>query len=73
MSKDKDLTQKMFDYIALLEKTNDELIFTLKKSVELLAQFKEMVSDPQGWQDMLDAFQETIKVGERATEEKTFH
>ena len=47
MSKDKDLTQKIFDYIALLEKTNDELIFTLKRSVELLSQFKEMVSDPQ--------------------------
>ncbi len=31
MSKDKDLTQKMFDYIALLEQTNDELIFTLKQ------------------------------------------
>ena len=56
MSKDKDLTQKIFDYIALLEKTNDELILTLNKSVELLAQFKEMVSDPQGWQDMLDAY-----------------
>ena len=54
MSKDKDLIPKIFDDIAILEKTNDELRFTLKKSVELLAQFKEMVSDPQGWQEMLD-------------------
>ena len=36
MSKDKDLTQKIFDYIALLEKTNDELVSTLEESVELL-------------------------------------
>ncbi len=73
LSKEKDLTQKMFDYVALLEKTNDDLVFTLKESVELLAQFKEWVPNPQGWQDMLDAFQETINVGERVTDEKVLH
>ena len=45
LSKDKDLTQEIFDYIALLEKTNDTLILTLKQSVKLLAQFKEMVPE----------------------------
>jgi hypothetical protein len=49
----------------ILEDTNKELVKTLKKSVELLTQVKPSVPDPQGWQEMLDVFKETIKVGER--------
>ena len=51
----------------------DELLATVKEGVKLLTQFKETVPDPQGWQEMLDLFQETIKVGERVVEEKTLH
>ncbi len=69
----KDPTQKLFEYIALLEHTNEELVKTLKKCVELLTQFKSSVPDPEGWQEMLDVFQKTIKVGERVVEEKTLH
>jgi hypothetical protein len=64
---------KLFKYIATLEKTNEELVKTLTYCVELLAQFKPAVSDPTGWQKMLDAFQETIKVGERIAGDKTLH
>ena len=67
------LDKKTFDYIALLEKTNDELVNTLKDCVRLLAQFDEMVPDPEGWQEMLEVFQETINIGERVIEEKIFH
>ena len=69
----RDPTQKLFEYIALLEHTNKELVETLKKCVALLTQFKSSVPDPQGWQEMLDVFQNTIKAGERAVGEKTLH
>jgi hypothetical protein len=69
----KDPTKKLFEYIALLEKTSEELVNTLKKCVELLTQFKSSVPDPQGWQEMLNVFEETIKVGERIVGEKTLH
>ncbi len=52
----KDPAQKLFNYIAALENTNEELVKTLKKSVELLTEFKSSVPDPRGWQEMLDLF-----------------
>ena len=67
------LDQKIFNYIALLEKTNEEFVKTLKKCVELLTEFKSSVPDPQSWQEMLDVFQETIRVGERIVGGKTLH
>ena len=68
-----ELDQKIFNYIALLEKTNGELVKTLKKCVELLTEFKSSVPDQDGWQEMLDVFQETISVGERIVGKKTLH
>jgi hypothetical protein len=56
-----------------LEKTNEELVKTLKRCVELLTQFKSSVPDPQKWQQMLDVFQETIRVAESTVEKKTIH
>lgn len=67
------IDQKVFNYITALENTNEELLNTLKKCVEVLTRFKPWVPDPQGYQNMLDLFQETIKVGERTVEEKTLH
>ena len=69
----KDPTQKLFEYIAALENTNEEFVKTLKKCVEVLTEFKSSVPNPEGWQEMLDVFQETIKVGERIVGEKTLH
>ena len=66
-------TQKLFEYIGLLENVNEQLVNTLKRCVELLTEFKSSVPDPKGWQEMLDKFQEIIKVGERVAGEKTLH
>ena len=65
--------QKIFNYITALENTNEELLNALKKCVEALTQFKPWVPDPYGFQEMLNLFHETIKVGERTMEEKTLH
>jgi len=67
----KDTTQKLFDYIATLEDTNEELLKTLKYSVAVLTKMKPSAPNPQKWQEMLNTFQETIKVGERIVGEKT--
>jgi len=66
-------TQKLFEYIGLLENVNEQLVNTLKRCVELLTEFKSWVPDPEGWQEMLETFRETIKVGERIVGEKTLH
>ena len=69
-----EIEQKIFDYISLLENTNEQLVKTLKKCVELLTEFKSSVPDPKSWQEMLDVFQKTIKVGERIVGKKpTLH
>lgn len=68
-----DQTRKLFEHIALLENTNKELVNTLKKCVEVLTQLKSSAPDPQGWQEMLDVFQETIRVGERVVGNRTIH
>ena len=68
-----DIDQKIFNYITALENTNEELLNTLKKCVEVLTHFKPQVADQQGYQEMLDLFRETIKVGERTVEEKTYN
>ena len=65
--------KKIFDYIALLEKTNDELVNTLKQCVYILGQFETLADDPNQWKKMMDLFHETIQAGERVIEEKTFH
>ena len=67
------IEQKIFNYITALENTNEELLNTLKKSVEVLTQFKPWVPDPYGFQEMLNLFHETIKIGERTVEEKIYH
>ena len=67
----KDSTQKILNYIATLEDTNEELLKSLKHSVKVLKAIKPSAPNPQKWQEMLDTFQETIKVGERIVGEKT--
>ena len=65
--------QKIFNYITALENTNEELLNALKKCVEVLTHFKPHVADQRGYQEMLDLFNETIKMGERTVEEKIYH
>ena len=68
-----DPVAKLHQYIHLLEKTNDDLLNTLKQAVRLLGQFTPTVPDPYGWQDMLMKFQEVRNTGERVTIQKTIH
>jgi hypothetical protein len=67
----KELEQKIFEYIATLKDTNNELLKSLKYSVAVLKEIKAHVPYPKKWQEMLDTFNETIKVGERIVGEKT--
>ena len=67
------IEQTIFNDITALENTNEELLNALKKCVEVLTHFKPHVADQQGYQEMLNLFHETIKVGERTVEEKIYH
>lgn len=69
----KDPTQKLLEYISLLEHVNEQLVMALKRCVEILTDIKPSVSDPDGWQEMLDTFQEIIRVGEGVAGRKTIH
>ena len=69
----KDATKKLFDYITLLESVNEQLVNTLEMCIELLSQFKAAVPDPESWQEMLDTFNDTLKVAQRTIEQKTLH
>jgi hypothetical protein len=68
-----DVEKKILTHIATLEQTNKELLNTLKKYVELLTEFTPSIPDPHAWQDMLNTFQETIKVEKRIVGEKIVH
>ncbi len=57
----------MMDYIDALEKANAQLVYALKKCVELLAYVQPAISDQKGWQSILEDIEEIIKVGERIT------
>ena len=65
-----DPTQKLSKYIATLEDINEEFLKSLKYSVKVLKEIKAQVPNPKRWQEMLDTFDKTIKVGERIVREK---
>jgi len=73
MNMDKEVEQKMMDYIDALEKANEQLIFALKKCVELLALVRPPEAGQKGWQNILDDIEEIIRVGERIVEGKPLH
>lgn len=70
---DDELREKVFDYIATLEKTNAELVETLKLCVEALSKFESSAPDPEGFQELMDTFHRTIKSALRTNEQKPFH
>ena len=49
----KNPTEKLFNYITLLEDANEQLVRILKMSTKLLEQCKPVVPDPETWQDMI--------------------
>jgi hypothetical protein len=67
----KNPTEKLFNYITLLEDANEQLVRILKMSTKLLEQCKPVVPDPETWQDMIDAFNHTIKAEEQMIQKKT--
>ena len=63
----------MWDYIATLESLNHSLLDALSKCVRVMAALKDTVPDPEGWQKMLDKFEDMIKVGKKTSLKKTLH
>jgi len=70
---DKEAEQKMLEYIVALEKTNKQLVTSLKLCVELLSTLQPEVPDQQKWQSMLKEFEKIIEVGEKLVDKRTFH
>ena len=69
----KESEQKMFAYIDALEKTNKQLVISLKLCVELLSTLQPEVPDQKKWQSMLKEFEKIIEVGEKLVDKETFH
>jgi uncharacterized membrane protein YheB (UPF0754 family) len=65
--------QKVFNYIEALETVNEELVKELKKCIQILTRFKQIVDKPQEWQKMLDMFHEKVEVAEKTIEGNTLH
>ncbi len=66
--------RKIFEYIALLESSNDSLLNTLKQCVSLLSQFTEVVPNPESFRDLLEHLNQIIQTGERVvTTKETLH
>ena len=62
----KESEQKMFEYIDALEKTNKQLVISLKLCVELLSAMRQDVPDQQKWQDMLKEVEKIMKTPKKA-------
>ena len=69
---DKDLEQKMMNYVDALEKTIDQLVFALKSCVELIGHLKPIEPDEDKWKSMLEDLEGIIRVGERITDQNPF-
>lgn len=67
------MREKVFDYIATLEKTNADLVKTLKICVDALSKFESSAPDPEGFQELMDTFHKTIKGAVKSNEGKPFH
>jgi hypothetical protein len=67
------MREKVFDYIATLERTNAELVKTLELCVDALSKFESSAPDPEGFQELMDTFHKTIKDAVKTNEEKPFH
>jgi hypothetical protein len=63
MSMDKELDQRMTNYIDALEKTIDQLVVSLKSCVELIGHLKPIEPDEEKWKSMMS------DVGERIAEQ----
>ena len=65
--------KRMLEYITALEKTNKQLVTSLKLCVELLSTLPLEVPDQEKWQDMLKEFEKIVEVSEKIAEKRTSH
>ena len=65
--------KKIFEYVALLETTNDALLNTLKQCAKLLSEFTQAMPDNQGFKEIINDLNNAIKIGERVVIKKTLH
>jgi hypothetical protein len=61
------------EYIQALEAVNKQLVISLKRCLELLANVPPEVADKDKWKDMLDDFNKIVAVGEKVTMDRTLH
>ena len=54
----------VLEYIAALERVNDQLVTTLRFCINLLTEFKSHVPNPEEWQEMLNVFELTLNEAE---------
>ena len=70
---DREAEQKRLEYMVALEKTNEQLVKSLKLCVEVLSSMQTNVPDQEKWQSMLKEFENIIEVGEKLVDKKTLH
>jgi len=66
-------SERLFAYITLLEKTNDELVKNLKHCLTMFESLGPSIPNPRGWEKFLEAFQQTVIAGEQITKNRTLH
>ncbi|MEJ2725092.1 MAG: hypothetical protein P8175_10700 [Deltaproteobacteria bacterium] len=65
--------EEVLVYVEALEEVNEELIFTLKGCLRLLASIKFAAPDQDEWQGMLDAIENILKSREIVKMGKRYH
>ena len=61
--------QRMWNYINALEQVNEQLVFSLKKSLELLTHLQPTETDQEKWKNLLEDIEGIIRVGERISQQ----
>lgn len=62
--------EQMIEYIHALETGNKQLVISLKRCLELLANVPPEVADSKKWKGMLYDFNKIVKSGEKITTDK---
>jgi len=69
----KSTREMMIEYIQAFEAANRQLVISLKRCLELLANVPPEVADKDKLKGMLDDFNRIVKIGERITIDRTLH
>ena len=57
--------QRLYEYITMIESTNNSLLSTLKQCVSLLSQFSEAVPDKEVFEKLIKHLKDIINAGEQ--------